>query len=350
MNARDYSQALSADLLKAVTRAVSEAPQAPAGFAVALSGGTDSAMLAVHAAQVANSLGRQAICFHVHHGLQQHADHWQTHVHALARMLGVPCVSRKVQVGHVGRDGVEAAARNARYQAFKEMAQLAGVGHVLLAHHQDDQAETVMLRLLRGAGPAALGAMAPLTLRDGIHYLRPWLDTPRSTIQACARKFAELTGWEAVQDPSNTDDRYTRSAMRTRLVPHLNQRWAGWQSVLARHACQSRDLAALLDQLAEQDYAGLQPATDNRSFSLRAWRELSVERQALAIRYWLALNHLPMPSQARLNDWMRQLRGLHQGGTDRQMQARHAGVLVCCVQGRVLVRDTSVTEAPAESR
>lgn len=350
MNARDYSQALSADLLKAVERALAQAPHPPHNFAVALSGGIDSAMLALHAAQVANSQGRQLICFHVHHGLQEQADQWQSHVHMLARLLGVACISRKVQVSHMGHHGVEAAARNARYQAFSRLAQLAGVHHILLAHHQDDQAETVMLRLLRGAGPAALGAMAPLTVRDGIHYVRPWLDTPRSCIQACAEKFAELTGWQAVHDPSNEDDRYTRSAMRTRLVPHLNQRWAGWQAVLARHARQSRDLAALLDQLAQQDYAGLQPATDNRSFSLQAWRDLSRERQALVIRYWLALNRLPMPSDARLNDWMRQLRGLHQGGTDRHMQASHAGVQVCCVQGRILVRDSSVTEPPAESR
>ena len=350
MTARDFTPALSADLLGAIAHALQNVPPMPGHLAVGVSGGADSAMLAVHAAQVAHAQGLSLVCFHIHHGLQEYADRWQSHVHALARLLHVPCVSLRVQVGHVGRDGIEAAARNARYRAFTELAETYGVHHVLLAHHLDDQAETVLLRLLRGAGPAALAAMAPLSVRDGLHYVRPWLDQPRSRILSCADAFERLTGWAPVQDPSNADERYTRSALRTRLVPHLNQRWAGWQNVLARHARQSRDVAALLDQLAESDFAQLQPDAGNESFSLNAWRGLGPERQALAIRYWLGLLGLPMPSQARLDDWMRQLRGLHQGGSDRNMQARHAGVVIRCHGGRVRVQRTALKNGADESR
>ena len=337
MVVRNLSQVLLPGLGASLARAFKQLPNDAHRFAVALSGGADSAMLAVHAAHFAALQGKQVYCFHIHHGLQQQADDWLKQSHLLARMLGIPCISRKVSVGHVGRDGIEAAARTARYRAFSELAELTGLRHILLAHHQDDQAETVLLRLLRGAGPAALGAMAPLTVRDGLHFMRPWLDQRRSDILEQSQLFASLTDWCPVHDPSNAQDRYTRSALRERIVPQLNARWPGWQGTLARHARQSREIASLLDHLASSDFQALDPDADVKSFSLQAWRALPSERQALVLRYWLGLLSIPMPSDARLADWMRQLRGLHQLGSDRSMQARHAGWLIRCTQGRVRI-------------
>ena len=324
-------------LVQAIAHSVAALPERPEGLAVAVSGGPDSAMLAVHASIFAQQEPLPLHFFYIHHGLQKPAEPWQAHVHDLAQYLRVPCHSLRIQVDLSRGDGVEAAARDARYAALARLSRQAGVDHILLAHHRNDQAETVLLRLLRGTGPTGLAAMAPVARRQGLTYLRPWLNVDRAVILSLAGAFAELTGWRAVRDPANSDDKYTRSALRARLAPELNQRWPGWQRNLARHARQSAQVAQVLDEVCASDFAGLDPSEDGRSFSLAAWRELSPARQALVLRHWLALFDQPMPSDARLQDAMRQLRGLHAMGHDRQMRVRHGAVWIRCVKGRVIL-------------
>ncbi|HYG43999.1 MAG TPA: tRNA lysidine(34) synthetase TilS, partial [Bordetella sp.] len=157
-----------------------------ARLAVAVSGGADSAMLAAHAAPVARKLGRDLLIFHVHHGLLADADNWAEHVLALGRILQVPVHTARVQVPAASGLGIEAAAREARYAALAELARQQAVSHILLAHHQRDQAETVLLRLLRGTGLEGMAAMAPSVPRDGLLYLRPWLDQDRAEILRAA--------------------------------------------------------------------------------------------------------------------------------------------------------------------
>lgn len=305
--------------------------------AVACSGGVDSAMLALHATLWARLQGHTLHFFHVHHGLQQRAESWVAQVHDLAQWLDVPCHTQRVQVDLTQGDGLESAARTARYQAFEQLAAFTGVQYVLLGHHLDDQAETVLLRLLRGAGLSGMGAMAAQMQRGGLTFLRPLLQTPRADLITVAQQFAQLTGWEPVWDPTNLQDEYTRGAVRERLVPHLNERWQGWQRVLARHAQQSQATAQLLDEVAADDLAQLDLAADG-SFDLMRWRQLKPARQALVLRYWLAQQGLKMPSQARLNDMIKQLRQLHQLGFDRQMRVKHGQVWVCCSKGRVFLQ------------
>ncbi|MYN13389.1 tRNA lysidine(34) synthetase TilS [Pusillimonas sp. TS35] len=330
----------SGPLLRAIASALDGLAQGSAvnaSIAVALSGGADSAMLAAHAARVARQRGLALHCLHVHHGLQASADDWQEHAHTLARLLGLSCHTCYVRIEAAASrsDGIESAARDARYAALAGLAHALGIQHVLLAHHLDDQAETVLLRLLRGAGPTGLAAMAPLTVRDGITYARPWLDIRRDLILAQAGAFARHTGWKPVQDPTNVDEHYTRAAVRERLAPALNDRWPGWQGALARHARQSAELRDILDEVAAQDFATLAPSADGTDFSLAAWRLLSAPRQALVLRHWLAGLGLRMPTDARLRDLMRQLRQLHALGHDRQMQVKHGDYLIVCKRGRV---------------
>lgn len=313
----------------------------PAGTAVgvALSAGADSAMLALHAAQAARVRGWVVHCFHVHHGLQAEADAWLRRAHQLAALLRISCHSRRVRVEAEGL-GMEAAAREARYKALAELASLAGVQHVLLAHHLNDQAETVLLRLLRGAGPDGLAAMAPATPRDGLIYHRPWLDEPRARILACAARFEAETGWRPVQDPSNGDTRYARAVVRTQLAPLLDDRWPAWRRTLGRHARQARELALWQADVSAQDFAGLDPAPDGRSFSLVAWRALPTIRQAPVLRYWLRQLGLRMPADARMQAWLRQFREVHALGHDRAVRLRHADVWIVVRRGRVAVVDT----------
>lgn len=308
----------------------------PLRMAVALSGGADSAMLAVHAAIVQRQLpGVELHCFHIHHGLQEVADHWEAHVHRLAAGLGLACHSLRVEVQGDSGKGVEAAAREARYGGLKQLAAFTGVTHVLLAHHRNDQTETVLLRLLRGAGPMGLAAMAPQMERHGIVYLRPWLDVDRSVIVAAATQYEALSGWAAVDDPTNVDDVYTRGAVRRRLVPVLDERWPAWRGTLARHARQARELAELADEVAAEDFSRLEASADASAFSLRAWRELGPQRQVLVLRHWLALHGLRAPTEARMHELCRQLRGLHALGHDRAMRLRHEGHWIACERGRV---------------
>lgn len=327
----------SAELIHAIARAVAQLSEPPGVLAVALSGGADSAMMAVHAAMYARRHALPLHFLHIHHGLQHAAEQWRARTHDLAHLLGVPCHSLRVQVGPTAGDGIEAAARDARYRGLAQLAGMVGARHVLLAHHRNDQAETVLLRLLRGAGPTGLAAMAPVAERDGLVYLRPWLDVERAAILEQAGVFYEQSGWQAVQDPTNNDDKYTRAAVRERLAPELDARWPGWRGNLARQARLSGEVAQVLDEVAAQDFQGLEPQDGGSSFALECWRRLSPARQALALRYWLSLAGLRMPTEARLNDIMRQLRGLHAQGHDRQMRVKHGGVFICCVRGRVLL-------------
>ncbi len=325
-------------LIRPIAHAIAALPQRPVQIAVALSGGADSAMLALHAAAYARSASIVLHCLHIHHGLQAPASGWRDHVHDLAHKLDLPCHSHRVQVDLTAGKGMEAAAREARYQAFSAMAQQIGVQHILLAHHRDDQAETVILRLLRGSGPTGLAAMAPLSHRLGNSYIRPWLGVDRARILQQAKVFEQATGWSPVHDPTNHSDDYTRGAVRERLTPALNERWPGWQAALARHARQSAQASSVLDEVAAGDFAGLDPDRATKSFSLALWRLLTPARQALVLRWWLAQAELGMPSDAKLQELMRQLRGLHALGHDRQLTMRHAGAQISCVRGRVILK------------
>lgn len=339
--AASWDAACDASLLEPL-RAVMATLPAGAAVGVALSAGADSAMLALHAARVAATQQRTLHCFHIHHGLQPEADVWMTQAHALAGLLQVSCHSRRVVVDGQGR-GMEAAARAARYAALSELAQGVGLTHMLLAHHQDDQAETVLLRLLRGAGPLGLAAMRPLMRFQELDCHRPWLDQPRSRILASARVFARLSGWQPARDPSNVDPRYARAALRTDLVPVLDARWPAWRQTLARHARQAQDLSAWVDDAAHDDWVRLQPAADGRSFSLAAWRALPPLRQVPVLRYWLRTLGLRMPTEARMHAWLRQLRQVHALGHDRNVRLRHDGVWIVVDRGRVgCVRETQV--------
>src|SRR5690606_24977040 len=153
------------------------------------------------AAIVARRDGYELHCFHVHHGLQAYADAWQDHAHQLARLLNLPCHTRCVRIDARKEqgEGIESAARDARYAAFSELAAQARLGHILLAHHRSAQADTVLLRLRRGAGPTGLAAMAAHSERLGVGQLRPWLDIERADILLEAQAFAQLSGWVPVQ-------------------------------------------------------------------------------------------------------------------------------------------------------
>jgi tRNA(Ile)-lysidine synthase len=211
----------SADPAALVARFLDEHPLRGKRSAVALSGGIDSVVL-LH---VLRDQGVRAI--HVHHGLSPNADAWAQFCRRLCRQWKVPLTARRVRVPKAG-EGPEAAARAARYAVLKKSP----VDVLFLAHHLDDQAETVLMNLLRGAGVAGARGMQPLSRLGDKKLARPLLDVSRAAILAYAKKH----DLEWVEDESNAQDKFTRNFVRGQLAPLIESRFPGWKRSLARAA------------------------------------------------------------------------------------------------------------------
>jgi tRNA(Ile)-lysidine synthase len=253
--------------------------------AVAYSGGRDSTALLFATLRVARSLGLLVHALHVHHGLSLQADVWVCRGRELcegwaAQGWPVTFTSRRVRVESLGR-GIEAAAREVRYAALQAMAHEAGCDLVLLAHHREDQAETVLLQALRGAGMAGLAAMPQQIRRAGLVWARPWLSQPREAVQA----YVDRHDLHHVEDDSNADPRYARNRLRLNIWPELVRGFDGAADALgivARHAQEAREC---LQALADLD---LQSALVDEGLSLERLAVLSEARRANALRHWLA--------------------------------------------------------------
>ena len=273
-------------------------------IAVAFSGGLDSTAL-LHA-----TLGQalhddvQVLALHVHHGLSPHADAWLEHGAAQCKRwarhgLPVEFVEQRITDRPAKGESVEAWARQARYRALSAMALARGVTVVLLAHHQRDQAETVLLQALRGAGVAGLSGMPRSVQRDGIIWLRPWLDRPRTEIEAYVRRHRLAY----VDDDSNADPRFARNRLRLQVWPALAGAFAQSEAALATTAEWAQQASALLDEIATLDLA--QVSSREGPLDVRAWTTLSAARRSNALRAWLRQRQgMAAPAQlvARLLD------------------------------------------------
>ncbi|WP_112193875.1 tRNA lysidine(34) synthetase TilS [Pseudomonas sp. LG1E9] len=256
---------------------------------VAFSGGLDSTVLLHLLANTEHLPPLSAV--HVHHGLQAAADAWPSHCQSVCDSLGVPLRVMRVQVQPGA--SLERAAREARYQA---LAEVVGAGEVLLTgQHRDDQAETLLFRLLRGSGVRGLAAIPVQRPLAGGHLLRPLLDASRAELEAYAHEHQ----LEWIEDPSNADPRFSRNYLRHRVFPVLTERWPQAVSSLARTAEHLSDAQGLLDELARMDLQFADrpsplPWLQLPSLDLAALRKLSDARQRNALRHWLApLTRLP---------------------------------------------------------
>jgi tRNA(Ile)-lysidine synthase len=254
--------------------------------AVAASGGRDSTALLHATARTAQGTGLQVAALHVHHGLNPAADEWQRHVQQQCQRwarAGLPlrCLTRRLSGAPAKSESVEAWARRGRYSALGEMAREAGAKVILLAHHRRDQAETLLLQALRGAGPAGLAAMPREAERDGLLWCRPWLDQPGEAIEAYVARF-RLTH---IEDDSNRDTRFDRNRLRHDVWPALLAAFPNAEATLAQAGRQARWAAALLDEIGTSDLAALQ--AEDGSLDVAAWRSLSPARRLAALRRWL---------------------------------------------------------------
>ncbi|WP_339541962.1 tRNA lysidine(34) synthetase TilS [Pseudomonas sp. JAI120] len=272
-------------------QALSPWRNAPA-WHIAFSGGLDSTVLLHLLAILAKSETLPPLsAVHVHHGLQAVADAWPSHCQSVCDSLGVPL--RVMHVHVPPGASLERAAREARYQAFTEVAREGEA--VLTGQHRDDQAETLLFRLLRGAGVRGLAAMPAHRPLAGGFLVRPLLDVSRAELEAYAGD--HQLKW--IEDPSNADPRFSRNYLRHRVIPTLTERWPQAVSSLARTAEHLGEAEALLGELACMDLqAADQPSRFPwlllPSLALAPLRELSDARQRNALRHWLApLTRLP---------------------------------------------------------
>ncbi|HKR39116.1 MAG TPA: tRNA lysidine(34) synthetase TilS [Paraburkholderia sp.] len=273
-----------------------------ARIAIAYSGGLDSSVLLDAAVRVAGA--QRLVALHVHHGLSPNADAWLAHCDATARGYGVTFDARRVELARDDAAGVEAAARDARYHALDAMCTAHGVQTLWLAQHADDQAETVLLQLLRGAGLAGLAAMAPARASaNGAVRMRPLLALLRTQLE----RYARAHGLHWIDDESNDDTRYARNALRHDVMPALSAHFPGYRDALARTAAHAASSQRLLDDLARIDLreVGREGAS---ALSHAALLALDDARALNLLRYWMRSLGLPAASAARLADMLRQLR------------------------------------------
>jgi tRNA(Ile)-lysidine synthase len=291
----------SAASLRAVLDA--HAPAGATGLVVALSGGADSAGLLFAAARLEGSFrGLPVRAVHVDHGLQSAAPAFREACAAWCGKLNIPLTVISVIVDMPPGASIEAAARDARYAAIG--AELRPGECLLTAHHSEDQAETLLLQALRGAGLKGLSAM-PLCrpLGQGWH-LRPVLTVSKDEL----REFGAGFGAACAEDPMNQDLRFERSYLRRQVWPLIEARWPGASAALsraARHAAEAQDL---LDGAAAADVARLR---DGDALSLPGLRALGVQERINAVRFWLWETRVEPPSTARLTEALRQMFDAH---------------------------------------
>lgn len=285
---------LSADLGERVG-AVLAARLAPhERLCVALSGGCDSVVL-THILSRLPLVGRLS-AIHVHHGLSPNADAWADFCIRYCRELDIPLRVRRVAVDRSAGEGLEAAARRARYAAFADCA----ADCLLLAQHRGDQAETLLHNLLRGTGVTGAAAM-PVERRFGaLRLIRPLLDVARAEIESYTRQH----GLEWVEDESNGDLALTRNFLRHEVLGLLSDRFPAAESALAQAAANFAEAASLLDELAELDWAR---AAEGDAARLVVLRQLSMPRLKNLLRHRLRHLGWRVPVAARLDEFARQL-------------------------------------------
>jgi tRNA(Ile)-lysidine synthase len=271
-------------------------PAEARGIVVGLSGGADSAaLLAAIAAQGFRGLPLRAV--HIDHGLQAAAAQFLAACETLCRHCDVPLKIIRVAVERLGVS-LEAAARDARYAALA--AELQNQECLVTAHHREDQAETLLLQALRGAGPKGLSAMPVCKALGAGWHVRPLLDVTQSELLAFDPQLTDT----ASQDPMNKDLRFDRSYLRQQIWPLLTQRWPGAAVALSRTARHMAQAQQLLNSSAQADLTHLR---DGDALLVTGLRSLSALRRVNVVRLWLDAAGVEPPSTARLQETLRQV-------------------------------------------
>ena len=296
---------------------------------VALSGGLDSVVLLHVLKQLASPLDFRLTAHHVNHGISPRADEWADYCFRLCEAWGVQLTIAVVDVSCSSGAGLEGAARAARYGVLGEV----DTDFVVLAQHQDDQAETLLLQLFRGAGVLGLGGMPEARVQQSAGggtssspiYLRPLLDVPRQAI----RDYATSHGLQWMDDDSNADRRFARNFLRHEILPVIDQRFPGAVANVAHAAAHCAEASELLNDLAVLDAGAI---VEGSGIDIERLAELAPARAKNLLRFFLRRHGLRPPDQRRLTEMLRQLLTARR---DRQLCLAHEGTELRRFRNRV---------------
>lgn len=259
---------------------------------VAYSGGVDSRVLLDLCSQIKDQIPVTFKVIHVHHGLSPYADDWAQHCAQVCADYGLMYCEERIVIAK-SNGSPEELARNARYAVFAEIVQSGDV--LLTAHHMDDQAETMLLQLLRGAGPKGLSAMPQVKVFSQGKHLRPLLSTSQKEIMDYA--YAHDLKW--VEDESNRNRAFTRNYLRHDVMPLLKKRWPNVETAIARSAAHCAESQALLEDAATEKLHQLK-GTRHGTLSVSSLRALNPAWQRLVLRAWIERQGFMLPDAARL--------------------------------------------------
>jgi tRNA(Ile)-lysidine synthase len=236
--------------------------------------------------------------------LQAAADLFAKHCHQLCNAWQVPLVECKVNAKHQAGQSPEDAARRARYAALSEAVlthpDLNGVKDIALAQHADDQVETLLLALSRGAGLPGLACMPAQWMRDGLQWHRPFLKVPGAVL----REYLTQAQVAWIEDPTNQDEQFTRNRIRAQLLPSLERAFPQFRDTFARSAAHAAEAQEILNEVAA---ACLAEVLEDGAPNILAVQKLSVARQSLVIRHWLKVQHQTTPSAVQLAELLSQV-------------------------------------------
>jgi len=282
----------SPELLLARIAELSDVSGTPGRFIVAFSGGLDSTVLLHALAVTREQHGVPMLAVYVDHGLQRDSTAWGEHCKSFAVAHAIDFASRRVAVDPQSGFGLESAARKARYAVLRNL--LEAGDWLLSAHHQDDQAETVLLNLMRGSGPAGLAGISAIRKLAAGWLVRPLLETPRSALEAYANQYS----LETISDPSNLNQQFDRNYLRHEVLPRFELRWPDAARRIRRSAELAGEAAALLAELGAVDARQLGERADR--LSLAGLRDLGVPRQRNVLRHVILQLGLPLPGAVQL--------------------------------------------------
>jgi len=298
----------------------------------------DSVVLLSMLTTLSVQLGFTLSVLHVNHGISPNANKWGKFCLNLCGAHGIPIKISKLKVNRLSGTSLEAVARNARYQIFKRLK----ADYVILAQHLDDQAETLLLQLLRGAGVKGLGAMPVVrnqmsevgnqALDPGPQILRPLLNVSRSEIEDYARK--NKLCW--ITDESNNDVSFDRNFLRHKIFPLLEKHFPSYRITFLRTSRHMAEAGCLLDELAEFDR---KECIVSNKLQIEGLRKLSFPRARNLLRYSLAQQGVILPSAVKLEDILRQLLSSR---LDTKLQITFGGTEIRCFRGSIHVRRASV--------
>jgi tRNA(Ile)-lysidine synthase len=285
---------------------------------IAYSGGLDSTVLLHAFHQLQSEIPFHLHVMHVHHGLSENADDWASFCEKTCVNLHVPFEMHTVRVDQRSGLGTEAAARQARYDALNSFS----ADFICLGHHQDDQAETLLLQLARGAGVKGLSGMAQIDIKRRL--IRPLLNVSRADILAYAKQ--HQLQW--IDDESNQNLKFDRNFIRHVLIPTFQEQYKSITKTLARSAMHMADASAMLDELAEMD-AALVVENDGQYgvLKLDILQTLSIARQGNLVRWWFSKNKITMPSAVLLQQVLQQLQSARADATIKVKVADHLHVM-----------------------